>query len=114
MKKGYGGGFGGGMNMQQMVAQAQKMQQDMAKAQESLKEEEVTSTVGGGTITVIATADKAIKSIEIKPEVVDPDDVEMPQDLILAAVNEALNLAESKSRETMGKVTGGVNVPGLF
>ena len=118
MKKGYGGGFGGGvgggMNMQQMVAQAQKMQQDMAKAQENLKDEEVTATVGGGTVTVIATADKMIKSITIKPEVVDADDVEMLQDLVLAAVNEALNLAENKSREIMGKVTGGVNVPGLF
>jgi DNA-binding YbaB/EbfC family protein len=109
-----GGGMGGGMNMQQMMAQAQKMQQNMQKAQEELKEKEVEATAGGGVVTVVAAGDKAIKSIKIKPEAVDPEDVEMLEDLITAAVNEALAKAEELAQSLMGKATGGMNMGGLL
>ena len=111
---GMGGGMGGGMNMQQMMAQAQKMQQNMQKAQEEIKEKEVEATAGGGVVTVVATGDKAIKSIKISPAAVDPEDVEMLEDLITAAVNEALNKAEELSQSIMGKATGGMNLGGLL
>lgn len=116
MAKGFsGGGFGGG-NMGQLVKQAQKMQRDMQKIQEELAEKTVEATVGGGAVTVIATCTKEIREITIKPEVVDPDDVEMLQDLVLAAVNEALRMAEEASAAQMSKVTGGGlgGMPGLI
>ena len=111
------GGFpGGGMgNMQQMLKQAQKMQQDMAKAQEELAQAEIEASAGGGMVTVTVTGDKQLKSIVIKPEAVDPVDVEMLQDLVLAAVNEALRQMDELTQEKMGKVTGGMGgIPGLF
>lgn len=111
------GGFpGGGMgNMGNLMKQAQKMQKDMEKMQEELKDKTVEASAGGGAITVVATGKKEIKEINIKPEVVDPDDVEMLQDLILAAVNEALRKADEMSNEQMGKLTGGLGgIPGLF
>ena len=107
-----GGGMGGGFNMQQMMAQAQKMQQNVQKAQEELKEKEAEASSGGGAVTVVATGEKVIKSIKIKPEAVDPDDVEMLEDLITAAVNEALAKVEELSQAIMGKATGGLN--GMF
>lgn len=114
MAKGGFPGFGGG-NIGNLMKQAQKMQQDMAKLQEELKDKTVEATAGGGAITVTATGKKEIKEIIIKPEVVDPDDVEMLQDLIMAAVNEALRQAEEMVNGEMSKITGGLGgMPGLF
>ena len=113
MKKGFPG-MGGGFNMQQMIQQAQKMQQQMQAAQDQLKEEEVEASAGGGMVKVVASGDKVIKSISIEPEAIDPDDKEMLEDLVLAAVNEALNKAEALNKEIMGKATGGLNTGGLF
>jgi DNA-binding YbaB/EbfC family protein len=109
-------GMGGGMgNMNNLMKQAQKMQKDMAKAQEELDSKTVEATAGGGAIVVVASGKKEIKDIKIKPEVVDPDDVEMLQDLILAAVNEALRKADEMAASEMNKITGGLgNMPGLF
>lgn len=91
MAKGKGfGGFGGGMNMQAMMKQAQKMQESMLKAQEEIAQMESTGTAGGGMVTATVTGTSTLKSIEIKPDVVDPDDIDMLQDLVVAAVNEAL------------------------
>ena len=106
MAKGKFGGFGGGMNMQAMMKQAQKMQENMLKAQEEIAQMETIGTAGGGMVTVTGTS--ALKSIEIKPDVVDPDDIEMLQDLVVAAVNEALKAATEKSQSQMSAVTGGM------
>ena len=98
MAKGKGfGGFGGGMNMQAMMKQAQKMQESMLKAQEEIAQMESTGTAGGGMVTATVTGTSTLKSIEIKPDVVDPDDIDMLQDLVVAAVNEALKAASDKS-----------------
>lgn len=97
-----------------MMKQMQKMQREMAKAQEQLKEETVEASVGGGMVTVIANGEKKILDIQIKEEVVDPDDVEMLQDLVLAATNEALVKVDELVQEKMGKFTKGMNIPGLF
>ncbi len=103
MGRGGFGGFGGGMgNMQQIMRQAQKMQQDMAKAKEELAEQEVTAVSGGGMVEVTMTCDKKIKSVKIKPEAVDPDDVEMLEDLVVAALNEAMKLADEETEKRMG------------
>ncbi len=101
-------------NMNNMLKQAQKMQKQMEKVQAEVEEKEVEVTAGGGAITVKANGKKEILNIAIKPEVVDPDDVEMLEDLILAAVNEALRKADELVANEMGKVTGGMNIPGLF
>lgn len=114
MAKGGFPGFGGG-NLGNLMKQAQKMQKDMAKLQEELQEKTVEATAGGGAVTVVATGKKEIKEITVKPEVVDPDDVEMLQDLILAAVNEALRMADEMVNAEMNKITGGLGgFPGLF
>lgn len=105
MGKGGFGGFGGG-NMQQLMRQAQKMQEDMLKAKEELAEEEVTATSGGGMVEVTMTCDKKMTGIKINPDVVDADDVEMLEDLILAAINEAMNLADKATEEKMGPYAG--------
>ena len=105
------------MDMGKMLKQVQKMQQDMAKAQDGLAEQIVEATVGGGAVHVKANGKMEILSITIKKEVVDPEDIEMMQDLILSAVNEALRKAQDVSQETMSKITGGMNlpkIPGLF
>lgn len=101
-------------NMNKLMKQVQKMQKDMVKLQEELKEKTVETTAGGGVVKAVANGNKQIISIEINPEVVDPDDVEMLQDLIMAAVNEALKKAEDMVGDEMGKLTGGLNIPGLF
>ncbi|MGL4343927.1 MAG: YbaB/EbfC family nucleoid-associated protein [Cellulosilyticaceae bacterium] len=106
--------FGGMPNMQQLMKQAQKMQKQMEEAQAKLEEVEVTATVGGGMVEVVATGKKEIKSITIKEEAVDPDDIETLEDLVLAAVNEALRQADEASQKEMGKVTGGLPTGGLF
>ncbi|MDO7788130.1 YbaB/EbfC family nucleoid-associated protein [Desulforamulus aquiferis] len=103
-----------GGNMNKMMKQVQKMQADMAKMQEELANRTVESTAGGGVIKVVANGKQEIVSIAIKPEAVDPDDVEMLQDLILAAVNEALRQSQEMVSKEMGKLTGGLNIPGLF
>lgn len=106
---------GGGMgNMGNMMKQMQKMQTEMQKVQEEVQLREVEATAGGGAVTVIATGKKELVSVKIDPEVVDEDDIEMLEDLILAAANEALRKAEQMVADEMGKVTGGMNIPGLF
>ncbi|EJL29547.1 DNA-binding protein, YbaB/EbfC family [Brevibacillus sp. BC25] len=100
--------------MQQMMKQVKKMQEEMQKAQEGLKEKIVEGSAGGGAITVKVDGHKQIKDIVIKPEVVDPEDVEMLQDLVLTAVNDALRKADEMVGKEMGKYTGGMNIPGLF
>ena len=105
---------GGGMgNMNNMMKQVQKMQKDMERVQAELEEKEVEASVGGGAVTVVASGKKLITSIKIKPEVVDPEDIEMLEDLVLAATNEALRKADEMVSSEMGKVTGGMNIPGL-
>ncbi len=101
------GGMGGG-NMNNIMKQAQKMQQDMLKKQEELKSQKVEATVGGGAVTVVATGAKIIEEIRISKEAVDPDDVETLQDMILSAVNEALRQADELSESAMGGLTGGL------
>ena len=103
----FGGGFGG-MNMQQMMKQAQKMQDDMKRAQEELEEMEVTGTSGGGLVTVTMSGKKAFLGISIKPEAVDPDDIEMLEDLILAAYNDAAEKADELEAEIMPAGAGGL------
>ncbi len=100
-------------NMQQLLKQAQKMQQDVLAAQESLKHEVVDASAGGGMVTVEVTGDLHVKSIKIAPEAVDPDDVDMLQDLVLAAVNEALRSAQELAAAKLGGVTGGLGGLGL-
>ena len=115
MAKGKGfGGFGGGMNMQAMMKQAQKMQESMLKAQEEIAQMESTGTAGGGMVTATVYGDLRVKSIEIDPEALDPEDVEMLQDMIVAAVNEGIANAQAMVDERMASVTGGMNIPGLF
>ena len=104
----------GGGNMQQLARQAQKLQQQMAKAQEEIEAREFEATAGGGMATAKVNGKKELLSIEIKPEAVDPDDIEMLQDLIVAAVNEALRQAGDTMEHEMGKLTGGLGMPGLF
>ncbi|MFZ5642795.1 MAG: YbaB/EbfC family nucleoid-associated protein [Bacillota bacterium] len=104
----------GGGNMQKMMKQVQKMQADMAKMQEELGSRTVESTAGGGVVKVVANGKQEIVSVEIKPEAVDPEDVEMLQDLILTAVNGALKQSQEMVSREMGKLTGGLNIPGLF
>ena len=104
----------GGGNMQQLARQAQKLQQQMAKKQEEIEAREFEATAGGGMSTAKVNGKKELLSITIKPEAVDPDDVEMLQDLIMAAVNEALRAAGDAMDNEMGKMTGGLSMPGLF
>lgn len=101
-------------NMNKMMKQAQKMQKQMADLQAELEEREVEATAGGGMIKVVATGKQELKSVEINPEALDPDDVELLQDMILAAVNEALRKAQEMTQEEMKKITGGMNIPGMF
>lgn len=108
-------GMGGGpANMQSMIRQAQKMQEEMARVQAELEEREFKSTSGGGAVEVTVTGKKQLKDIVIKPEVVDPEDIEMLQDLIVAAVNEAIRTADETSAAELDKVTGGLSIPGVL
>ena len=97
-----------------IMKQAQMMQQKMAKLQEEAAQQAAEATAGGGAVTAVVTGKNQLVSLTIKPEAVDPNDVEMLQDLIVAAVNEALKKVQSKFSEEMGKITGGLNIPGLF
>ena len=107
-------GSGGAGNMQHMLKQAQKMQQDMAALQEDIEQREFTAVSGGGAVSVTVDGKHTVKEIKIKPEIVDPDDVEMLEDLITVAVNEAIANAVKTSEDEMGAITGGLNMPGLF
>lgn len=101
-------------NMQGMMKQMQKMQKKMAQAQEELGEKRIEGSAGGGMVTVIVTGHKEIVDVQIKQEVVDPDDIDMLQDLVLAATNDALKKAEELTNSTMGQFTKGMNLPGMF
>ena len=113
-KGGFRGGFPGGGNQMNMVRQAQKMQQELLKMQQEIETSKFEFTAGGGAVKAVVLGTKELESIEIKPEVVDPDDVEMLQDMIVAAVNEAMRKAEADSAASMSKLTGGLNLGGLF
>ena len=106
------GGFRGGMPGGNMMKQAQKMQEEFMKMQQELESKEFTSTVGGGAVKATMIGTRALKSIEIDPSAVDPDDVEMLQDLVMAAVNEAMKQADEASSAAMGKMTGGLGLGG--
>lgn len=106
-------GFNRG-NMNKMMKQVQKMQKDMMKLQDELMEKTVEATAGGGVVKAVANGKKELVSIELDPEVVDPDDVEMLADLVMAAVNEALQKAEDMVTKEMSKITGGMKMPGMF
>lgn len=101
-------------NLNKLMKQAQEMQKKMAAMSEEIAEREVTASAGGGMVEVVANGRHELKSIKIKPEVVDKDDVEMLEDLILAAVNEAQRQADEMMRTEMDKVTGGMQLPGMF
>ncbi|WP_205439700.1 YbaB/EbfC family nucleoid-associated protein [Peribacillus alkalitolerans] len=102
----------GNGNMQNMMKQMQKMQKKMAEAQEELGEKRIEGTAGGGMVSVIVSGHKEVLEVTIKPEVVDPDDIEMLQDLVLAATNDAMKKAEELTNQTMGQFTKGMNLPG--
>ena len=110
------GGFSGGMpgNMNNLMKQAQKMQRQMEEAQKELEEKEITASSGGGAVEVTVSGKREITKVKLSEEVVDPDDIEMLQDLVLSAVNEALRSVDEMQSSQMSKVTGGMNIPGLF
>ena len=112
-KGGFRGGPMGGMNQAAMMKQVQKMQQEMLRAQEELQNKTYTATAGGGMVTASVNGSHEIVALEIKPEAVDPEDVEM-QDMVIAAVNEAMRAAEAEASNSMSKFTGGLNLGGLF
>ena len=108
-------GMGGGpQNMQSMIKQAQKMQEDMERVQAELEEEVTEVTAGGGAVKVEFKGNREILSIKLDEDVVDPDDIETLEDLIVAAVNEAIKTVDEKSSAAMSKVTGNISMPGLF
>ena len=113
-KGGFPRGMGGGANMNQMLKQAQKMQEQMQKMQEEMETKTFEATSGGGAVKVIVDGKREVSEITIAPDVVDPDDVEMLQDLIIAATNEALRMMEEDSSNTMSKLTGGLGMGGGF
>ena len=111
------GGFQGGMpgNMNNLMKQAQRMQRQMEEMQKAMEEKEYTVSAGGGAVEVVITGGNEIKAVNLKPEIVDPDDIEMLQDLIVAAANEAMRQIEETSQQEMSKVTGSLGLPaGLF
>ncbi len=107
----YNGGMG---NMQGMLKKVQKMQADMLKMQEELKKRTVEASAGGGAVCAVANGQKELVSIKINPAAVDPEDVEMLEDMILTAVNDALKKIDEMTEKEMGKVTGGMKLPGMF
>ena len=106
--------MGGAQNMNAMIRQAQKMQDEITTLQEDIENREFSATSGGGAVSVVVTGKKIIKSLTINKEVVDPEDVEMLQDLVISAINEAVNQVESTTETERSKITGGVSLPGLF
>jgi hypothetical protein len=109
-----GYGKGGAANLQQLARQAQKLQENMDQVSAELEAKEYSATSGGNAVKVTVTGKMEVKSISIQPEVVDPEDVEMLSDLIIAAVNEALRAAATEKSEQMEKLSGGLNIPGMF
>ncbi len=101
-------------NMQSLMRQVQKMQKKIAKLQEELAEKTVEATVGGGMVTAVVNGKQELVSIKIDPEVVNPEDIDMLQDLVVAAVNEAIRRSQEMVQEEMAKITGGLKIPGLF
>ena len=112
LPQGYGGG--GASNLQQIARRAQKLQEDMDQITAELDVKEYSATAGGDAVKAVVTGKMEVKVIDIKPEVVDPEDVEMLSDLVIAAVNEALRTAAADKNERMEKISGGLNVPGMF
>ena len=112
LPQGYGGG--GPSNLQQLARQAQKMQEEMDQATAELEVKEYTATAGGSAVSVTVTGKMEVKAISMAPEVVDPEDVEMLSDLVMAAVNEALRTAADDKAARMEKISGGMNLPGMF
>lgn len=111
LPQGYGGGGG---NLQQLARQAQKMQEEMDRVTAELEEKEYSATSGGDAVKATVTGKMEVSSIELKPEVVDPEDIEMLSDLVVAAVNEALRAAATDKAAQMEKISGGLSMPGLF
>lgn len=109
-----GYGNSGPSNLQQLARQAQKLQEQMAELTAELETKEYTASAGGEAVKATVTGKMELKSVELKPEVVDPEDVEMLSDLITAAVNEALRAAQSDKENRMGQISGGINMPGMF
>ena len=114
MAKGGFRGMPGGMNQAAMMRQAQKMQQDMLRMQEEMENKTYSASAGGGMVTATVNGKHQLVSIDVKPEAVDPDDVEMLQDMIIAAVNEAMRTADTDAQNNMARLTGGLNLGGLF
>ena len=107
--------FNPGMaNMQGMMKKVQKMQQDMLKMQEELKNRTVEATAGGGAVTVVVTGRKTVEKVTIAPSAVDPEDVEMLEDMVTTAINEAMRKVDEMTEKEMGKITGGMKLPGMF
>ena len=107
-------GMPGGMNQAAMLKQAQKMQQDMLRMQEEMEKKTYTATAGGGMVSATVNGKHEVVALEIKPDAVDPDDVEMLQDMIIAAVNEAMRTADTDASNNMSRLTGGLNLGGMF
>ncbi len=105
---------GGAQSMNAMIRQAQKMQDQITELQEDIEARDFTATAGGGAVEIVVTGKKTVKSLTIKPEVVDPEDIEMLQDLIISAFNEAVGVVEETTETEMSKITGGVSLPGMF
>ena len=114
MAKGGFRGMPGGMNQAAMMRQAQKMQQDLLRMQEEMENKTYTAAAGGGMVNATVNGKHEVVGLEINPEAVDPDDVEMLQDMVIAAVNEAMRAADADSANNMSRLTGGLNLGGLF
>ena len=113
-KGGFRGGMPGGMNQAAMMKQAQRMQQELLRMQEEQENKTYTAKSGGGMVTATVNGKHELVNLEIKPDAVDPDDVEMLQDMIIAAVNEAMRTADADAAQNMSRLTGGMNLGGLF
>jgi DNA-binding YbaB/EbfC family protein len=105
---------GSAQNMNSMIRKAQKMQDEITSLQEDIEQREFSATAGGGAVEVVVTGKKTLKSLTLSKDVVDPEDIEMLQDLVISAVNEAIDNVEKQTEEEMSKITGGVSLPGLF
>ena len=113
-KGGFRGGMPGGMNQMAMMKQAQKLQQEMLRMQEEQENKTYSATAGGGMVTAVVNGKHELKDLQINPDAVDPDDVEMLQDMVIAAVNEAMRAAEADHANQMSRLTGGLNLGGMF
>ena len=113
-KGGFRGGMGGGRNQMQMMKQAQKLQQEMLRMQEEQEKATYSAKAGGGMVCATVNGKHELVGLEINPEAVDPDDVEMLQDMVIAAVNEAMRTADNEAAQNMSRLTGGMNLGGLF